>query len=269
MIITVRSMKFWLAMMWLLIGLGEFTTVDRAFASPATKPKSTNAQSHAIDTARRYAQAIAKGDHVVAGQLDFACQYRLVASSSAGVKKYPPASDPSYEACWQELTAGHATALKRTDIGMEVLWPSAGPLVFYGDELPRLPASAFVMDALGISPPGSGLHVTVAKSQAIGNGSFPVRRQGKVVAVPTTLVQLIVHYQDPLTSPVSYAAGTVKWANTIKRMRKAIKSVTTQWVVFTGLKKHGFPGDSAVFVQPVAMEPEAPGMVAEKVPFTT
>jgi hypothetical protein len=106
-------------------------------------------------------------------------------------------------------------------------------------------------------------------SRTVPNGSFPLRRNGKVVAVPTTLVRLTVHYQDPLTSPVSYAAGTVKWANTIKRARKAIKSVTTQWVVFTGLKKHGFPGDSAVFVQPVANEPEAPGMVAEKIPFTT
>src|SRR5205085_6182532 len=117
-------------------------------------------------------------------------------------------------------------------------------------------------------PPGSGLHLTVGKSQALGNGSFPVRRQGKVVAVPTTLVQLIVHYQDPLTSPATYGPGTVKWANTVKRARRAVKSITTQWVVFTGLKKHGFPGDSAVFVQPVSNEPDAPGMVADKITFT-
>ena len=245
------------------------TMKDSVFAAPKKPTGVAAANAPAVETARRYAETISKGDRVTAGQLDFACQYRLVSASPAGVKAYPPASDPSYDACWQELTAAHAPALKRTDIGMDVLWPSAGPLVFYGDELPRMPASAFVMDALGISPPGSGLHLTVKDSRAIANGSFPVKRNGKVIAVPTTLVRLIVQYQDPLTSPVSYAPGTVKWANTVKRARRAVKSITTQWVVFTGLKKHGFPGDSAVFVQPPATQPEAPGMVADKIPFTT
>ncbi len=240
-----------------------------AFAA-SQKPKSPPAaHTAAIETARRYAEAVSRGDRVTAGQLDFACQYRMVATAPAASKTFPPASDPVYESCWRELDAAHAPALKRTDIAMDVLWPSAGPLVFYGDELPQLPATAFVMDALGISPPGSGLHLTVAGSRALPNGSFPVRRGGKIVAVPATLVQLAVRYQDPLTSPVSYAAGTVKWANTIKRARRAIKSLTTQWVVLTGLKRHGFPGDSAVYVLPVAAEPEAPGMPAPKIPFTT
>lgn len=242
-----------------LIGPGE------AFAAAPKKSQG----APAVDTARRYAEAIAKGDHITAGQLDFRCQYRLVTASPAGLKAFPPASDPSYESCWQELAAAHAPALKRTDLGMEVLWPSAGPLVFYGDELARFPASAFVMEALGISPPGSGLRLTVAKQQPIPAGSFRLKPNGTVIGVPTTLVHLTVHYRDPLTSPVTYASGTVKWTNTIKRARRAVKAVTTQWVVFTGLKKHGFPGDSAVFVLPVATEPEAAGMVADKIPFTT
>jgi hypothetical protein len=201
--------------------------------------------------------------------LDFACQYRLVAASPAGVKSYPPVNDPSYDSCWQTLKAAHAPALKREDVAMAVLWPSAGPLVFFGDELPRTPASAFVMDELGISPPGSGLHVTVAKSQSIPAGSFRLTPNGKIIGIPTTLVFLTVSYQDPLTSPVTYAAGVVKRANTIKRARGALKSVTTQWVVFTGLKKHGFPGDAAVFNLPVSTQPGVPGMVAEQIPFTT
>ena len=101
------------------------------------------------------------------------------------------------------------------------------------------------------------------------SGSFRLDAGGKILAVPTTLVLLTVQYQDPLASPVTYAEGTVKWANTIKRARKALKSVTTQWVVFTGLKKHGFPGDAAVFNLPVATKPSVAGMVAEKIPFTT
>ena len=258
-----------------LILAGMVTTLGAALANPAVAASSkktkgsTIANRPAVETVHRYVHAISKGDRVTVGQLDFACQYRLVTASSAGLKTYPAATDPSYEACWQELTDAHEPALKRTDIGMDVLWPSVGPLVFYGDTLSRTPASAFVMDAIGISPPGSGLHLTVTNSRTIPDGSFRLKPNGKVIGVPTTLVDVTVHYQDPLTSPVTYAPGTVKWTNTIKRARRAVKSVTTQWVVFTGLKKHSFPGDTAVFHQPVEMKPEAPGMVADKVPFTT
>jgi hypothetical protein len=152
---------------------------------------------------------------------------------------------------------------------MSVLWPSAGPLAFFGDELPRTPASAFVMDELGISPPGTGLHVAVAKSQSIPDGSFRLKPNGKIIGVPATLVFLTVRYQDPLTSPVTYAEGVVKRANTIRRARAALKSVTTQWVVFSGLKKHGFPGDAAVFNLPVSVQPETPSIVPERIPFAT
>jgi len=132
-----------------------------------------------------------------------------------------------------------------------------------------LPASAFVMEAIGISPPGSGVHLTVANSRKIPNGSFRLKPQGKVIGVPTTLVDITVTYHDPLTSPVTYAPGAVQWNSTVKRSRLALKSITTQWVVFSGLKKHGFPGDTAVFHSPVRTEPEAVGMPADKIPFTT
>ena len=112
-------------------------------------------------------------------------------------------------------------------------------------------------------------HDRQAKSRALPASSFRLNASGKILAVPTTLVLLTVQYQDPLASPVTYAEGTVKWANTIKRARKSLKSITTQWVVFTGLKKHGFPGDTAVFNLPVATQPTVAGMVAEKIPFTT
>src|SRR5262249_19073475 len=116
---------------------------------------------------------------------------------------------------------------------------------------------------------GTGLHITVAQARSIPDGSFRLKANGKVLAVPTTLVLLSVNYQDPLTSPVTYAAGVVKRANTIKRARGALKSVTTHWVVLTGLKRQGFPGDAAVFNLPVSSQPEVPGMVEDKIPFTT
>ncbi|NJN70839.1 MAG: hypothetical protein HC801_11570, partial [Nitrospira sp.] len=260
----------------ILILSGLFTFVDTtlpglaAAASKAphqTKPGGT-ARKAAVETALRYAEAIAHGDKVVAGQLDFACQYKQVTGPSEEPKPSATAG-PLYDNCWQTLTASHVSFLKRTDIGMNVLWPSAGPLVFYGDDLSRAPASAFVMDALGIAPPGTGLHLSVTKSRSIPNGSFRLAPNGKVIGVPTTLVDLTVHYHDPLTSPVTYGPGTVQWTSTIKRERRAVKSITTQWVVFEGLRRHGFPRDTAVFHLPVETTPEAPGMVPEKIPFAT
>jgi hypothetical protein len=246
-------------------GAAEAASAAGKGPSKAASPKN----SPAVQTAVRYAEAIAHGDRVTAGQLDFACQYRFVTASPTKVKQFAPAGDPSYESCWQTLTEAHAPMLKRSDIAMDIIWPSTGPLVFFGDDLPGAPASAFVADVLGTSPPGSGLHVTVLNSHTIPSGSFRLARTGKVLGVPTTLVHLSVRYQDPLTSPVTYAAGNVKWTSTIKRPRRALKSVTTQWVVFTGLKQHGFPGDAAVFNLPVTSQPEAPGMMADKIPFTT
>lgn len=241
--------------------------VAAAKAAPsATQGSSRN--NPAVETALRYADALAHGDRVTAGQLDFACQYKLVTAPVAGGKVSAPADD-FYDGCWQALTAGHAALLQRSDIGMDVLWPSAGPLVFYGDELADASASAFVMDALGLTPPGTGLHFVVARSRSIPQGSFRLAPNGKVIGAPTTLVDLIVHYHDPLTSPVTYGPDTVQWTSTIKRERKALKSITTQWVVFSGLKRHGFPRDSAVFHLPVETTPEAAGMVAEQIPFTT
>ena len=242
----------------------EVTLPDLVTAASKAPQKATGNKA-AIDTALRYAQAIAKGDKIMAGQLDFACQYKYL--TMLPVK--PQAIDASYEDCWQELTAGHAPLLKRTDIGMNILWPSTGFLVFYGDDLARTQASAFVMDVLGMSPPGTGLHLTVTNSRSIPNGSFRLNRKEQIIGVPTTLVELAVHYHDPLTSPVAYGPGTVRWTNTIRRERRAIKSITTQWIVFTGLKKYGFPRDSAVFHLPVRATPEAPGMVADRIPFTT
>lgn len=258
----------------LLIG-GLFTIFDAssamlaAAAASRTPHAHATVQSPATEAARRYADAISKGDRLTFGQLDFACQYRLVTALPPGRKTVPEAHNSSYETCWNKMTAGHAPALKRTDVGMDVLWPSAGPLIFYGDELSDTPASAFVMDAIGTSPPGSGLQLTVINSRRIPDGSFRLKPNGKVIGVPTTLVAITVTYQDPLTAPVTYAPGTVQWTSTVKRPRRAIKSVVTQWVVFSGLKRHGFPNDTAVFQQPVATTPEAPGMVAEQIPFTT
>ncbi|MFO0705945.1 MAG: hypothetical protein U0412_03740 [Nitrospira sp.] len=267
--VSVLGAWFWLSV--IAVPASGWLAADQALAAPAQKKAKSSAQAKqpAAEVAKRYAEAVAAGDRTTVGRLDFACQYRLVTASPDGAPSFPLAGDASYDDCWQSLKAAHARALKRDDIAMTIVWPSAGPLVFFGDELPTMPASAFVMDEVGIAPPGSGLHVAISKVQTLPSGSFRLATNGKALSVPTSLVHLTITYQDPLTSPLTYAAGTVKWTNTIKRARKALKSVTTQWVVFTGLKTHGFPGDVAVFNLPVETQAAVAGMVAEKIPFTT
>ena len=192
-----------------------------------------------------------------------------MAAAPHGIKSYPADSDLVNESCWQRLREAHASTLVRSDVGMEVLWPSNGDLVFFSEDLNRYPASAFVTDSLGLTPPGTGFHIHIVGSESLPSASFRLRPNGPIVAVPTTLVKLSVSYQDPLTAPVTYAAGSVKWTNTIKRTRRALKEITTQWVVLSGLKKHGFAGDRAVLNLPVTSGAVSGSGIQEKIPFVT
>ena len=244
------------------------TLIESSSASAAaTVKKSNQAVTSAEATARRYAEAMGAGNKVSVGQLDFACQYPLVVASPHGIKSYPADSDLVYDYCWQRLREAHASTLIRSDVGMEVLWPSNGELVFFSEDLNRYPASAFVTDSLGLTPPGTGFHIYTAGSAPLPSASFRLRPNGPIVAVPTTLVKLSISYQDPLTAPVTYAAGSVKWTTTVKRTRRALKEVTIQWIVLSGLKKHGFAGDIAVVNLPVTSGAISDSGVQEKIPF--
>ena len=245
------------------------TLIEASSAFAAAAKKSKKSVTSAEATARRYAEAMGTGNTVGVGQLDFACQYPLVAAAPHGIKTYPADSDLVYDSCWQGLKAAHAPTLVRSDVGMEVLWPSNGDLVFFSEDLNRYPASAFVTDSLGLTPPGTGFHIHIVGSAPLPSASFRLRPNGPIVAVPTTLVKLSVSYQDPLTAPLTYAAGSVKWTSTIKRTRRALKEITTQWVVLSGLKKHGFAGDQAVVNLPVTSGTVLGSGIQEKIPFVT
>jgi hypothetical protein len=238
-------------------------------SAAATAKKSKQAATSAETTAQRYAEAMGKGDKVHVGWLDFTCQYPLVAATPRGIKSYPSDSDPVYDSCWQRLREAHAPTLVRSDVGMEVLWPSNGELVFFSEDVNRYPASAFVTDSLGLTPPGTGFQIHIVGSAPLPSASFRLRPTGPTVAVPTTLVKLSISYQDPLTAPVTYAAGSVKWTTTIKRTRRALKDITTQWVVLSGLKKHGFAGDHAVVNLPVTSDIIADSGRQDQIPFVT
>ena len=245
------------------------TLIETSSALAAAAKKSKQAVTSAEATAQRYAEAMGAGNKVGVGQLDFSCQYPLVAAAPHGIKTYPADSDLVYDSCWQRLREVHASTLIRSDVGMEVLWPRNGELVFFGEDLNHYPASAFVTDSLGLTPPGTGFHTHIVGSASLPSASFRLRPNGPIVAVPTTLVKLSISYQDPLMAPLTYAAGSVKWTTTIKRTRRALKEITTQWVVLSGLKKHGFAGDRAVVNLPVTSGAISDSGIQEKIPFVT
>jgi hypothetical protein len=247
-----------------------FMIAADASAAPTGKSHQPTKQaklSPAVTIAVQYAEAIAKGDRVAFAKLDFACLYRLVAVQPSSAKS-PAAGGSNADSCWKDLADAHAPSLVREDIGMDVIWPSNGNLVFYREALDRYPASVFVMDALGLSPPGTGLHLDPAGTTAMPSVSFRLRPNSRTIAVPATLVKLTVTYQDPLSAPIGYAPGAYQFTSTTKRPQRSLKAVTVQWVVISGLKRHGFPSDSAVVNLPVSVLREGEDF-QEAVPFAT
>ena len=245
--------------------VGLIPSVDRvsgpALAAQPSLPKS----AAALSVARKYAEALASGDRVAAAQLDFACQYRMVSASARRLTAFPPPSASVYAECWEPLAKAHETAIERREQGMDGLWPGAGNLVFLKEDLSLYPASVFVMDLLGLSPPAGGLRIEPESSLPLPAGSFRIRDDAPPMAAPATLVRLRVTYKDPLTSPATYAPGAYRWTNTVKRPRAALKAVTVKWVVLSGLKKLGFPGDAAVVNLPVTASTDT----HPSVPFVT
>ena len=245
--------------------------VGLVFAIPATTEaaKKSKGMVPGAATALQYAEAISKGDIVKTATLDFACQYRLLAARTSGLTSSPGTSDASTERCWEDIKTAHNPALERVDTGMDVLWPTNGALPFFRDDLTHYPASAFVMDLVGLSPPGSGLHLEAVSTTPLPNASFHLRPQAPLLSVPAALVTLTVTYQDPLIAPITKAPGSYKWTNTVKPARRAVKKLNTQWVVLSGLKRHGFPADAAIVNLLVQDGGPAEGIQQEIIPFVT
>lgn len=221
-------------------------------AQAAKKSKSVPAASSAaLAAAQRYAEAVASGDRVVAGRLDFACQFEMVARSGKPPASFPPGADPIYAGCWDRLAKAHETAIEQGDQGVNELWPGKDTLVFFREDLAEYAPSFFVMDRLGLSPPAGGLKVEPLGSAPLPAASFRVRAGGPLVEATATVVKLTVTYKDPLTSPVAYAPSEDNVARKTRKTRLALKGVTVKWVVLTGLRKLGFPGDAAVLNLPM------------------
>ena len=219
--------------------------------------------SPVIAAAKQYAEAIASGDRVAFGRLDFDCQFALVSAAAAPFKDFPPGPDPVYGRCWTILVQAHDAAVEQRDEGVNAIWPGNGFLVFYRNQLTSYPPSFYVMDRLGLSPPGGGLRVEPVDSAPIPEASFRMRPGAPLVSVPAAVVRLRVTYKDPITSPVTYAPEEYNLTATVKTTAQALKAVTVKWVVLSGLRKLGFPGDTAVLNLRVA----GPG--GDPIPFVT
>ena len=259
-----------------LIGLMIGTVVSPAWSASANQKKShkSSTPSPAGKAALDYALAISSGDQIKFGQLDFACQYRMVEQQGT-LKKFPPATEGIYADCWSRLKDAMAPAIWNTDEGMDTIWPGPGRLVFFTEPLETYKAAAAVMDLLGQSPPSTGLTLSIDRQKTIPNASFPAGKNRRLAGVPTSLVQLRVTYKDMLTSPVTYAKGSYRFKSTIHRPRVAIKSLAVQFVVMTGLKRHGYPSDVAVLSVPVSVLsdagdlPQTGELPSEAIPFST
>src|SRR2546429_5441361 len=119
-------------------------------AQYAKKGKRPAAKSSpVIAAAKQYAEAIASGDRVAFGRLDFGCQFALVSTAAAPFKGFPPESDPVYGQCWTTLVQAHDTAVEQRDEGVNAIWPGKGFLVFFRNELTNYSPSFFVMARLG------------------------------------------------------------------------------------------------------------------------
>lgn len=234
-----------------VLGLGTPGFAHAAQASKKSKPAPA-VSSPVLAAAQRYAEAVASGDRVTAGRLGFACQFGMVSAGPAPLKAFPPEADPVYAQCWEKLAKAHETAVEQRDLGVSDLWPGKGSLVFFNEDLTEYAPSFFVMDRLGLSPPGSGLKIEAVGSAPLPAASFRLRAGGQLVEAPSTVVTLTVTYKDPLTSPVAYAPSEDHVTRKTKHVRLSLKGVTVRWVVLTGLKKLGFPGDAAVLNLPVA-----------------
>jgi hypothetical protein len=238
----------------LILGLALFSAmlIDAGDAVGAGKKSRPAAPSPTAAAAHQYAEAISSGDRATVGKLDFACLYRLVSGAGKRLTALPSSSDAYYTDCWDQIADAHKTAIEQQDQNVYGIWPGKGNLVFFGDELTEYAPSFFVMDQLGLSPPGAGLRITLLDTKRLPAASFLLAENGPIAVAPATLVRIKVAYKDPLTSPVTFSPGLhTKFTNVIMSPKQALKEITIRWVVLSGLKKVGFPVDIAVLNIPI------------------
>lgn len=254
-----RGVRWVLAGMCLaLLALVPYRTEAEAPASASSSEAAARTEA-AKEAVKRYAEAVAAGDRVAAGRLDFICQLRIVQAKRSATPTFPTESDPVYDWCWNRIQIAHDEVIESHDRGLDAIWPGRGALVDYADfrrflisETGALPYPPSVFVTPHLSPSGeSALTIEPVDTFPVPHASFQVHEGTKIVAAPTTMVRLQVSYLDPLTAPVANAPGTTDWTAPVKHPKRVIKSILVKWVVVSGLLKLGFPSDIAVLDVPI------------------
>ena len=236
-----------LMFLFIFLSLSATWDVAPALAGERAKKGKVPALSPAALAARQYEEALSTGDRTAAGRLDFGCLYRLVSTAAKRVTALPAPSDRYYADCWSQITEAHTKAIEHQDQGVYTIWPGKERLVFFTEELAEYSPSFFVMDQLGLSPPGTGLRMELQDTRRLPAASFRLAANVPVVEAPASLVRMKVTYKDPLTSPVTFKPGLMmKFTNVIKSPKQVLKSLTVRLVVLSGLRRAGFPVDAAV-----------------------
>lgn len=240
-----------------------FVTVLTPFTSAAWAAKKAVAPpkpSPAAQAALAYVEAMGQGDEARLKVLDFSCLYRDRAAAREAGQASP---------CLEHLKPIHADVVVQKNEGITGLWPGRGRTVFYSKPLVNYPASAFVMERLGQSPPGTGFEARVDSERSVPQASFPSADGKKTVSAPTTVVRLTITYKDPLSAPLAYAPGTFQWTSTVPRPRVAIRSLSLQFPVVSGLRRFGYISDVAVINVPVAVGGRGSEGLRQAIPFVT
>ena len=222
--------------------------------------ESSQIQGKVLSTVQEFAQAVAKGDTIAAGQRDFICLFKMQQEKKIVDGQFPAQFDPVYDWCAQRRSQAHERAIQQSDRALDAVWPGKGKLVDFSDFQRffisetgnrELAPSFFVMPQIAALQPTAPFSLEGIKAAPLPHASFRYHDSDPVLATPTTLLTTTVSYPNPNTSPVSNAKGTKDWVVPYKKPQGVIKSVKVNWVVLSDLKKLGFPTDTAVLDIPL------------------
>ena len=244
----------WVSWFSSFMGMAIWLSIGSVTFASATEVPGPQAQA-AIQAVRQYAEAVAAGDPVGIAQQDFVCLLNMVQDRSVGEGTFPPPSNPVYTWCRDRLAKAHTEVIESKDRGLDELWPGKGTLVNFTDfkrfliaetGSRQLAPSFFVMNPIGAIAGAPGFRLEPLGTGPLPHASFRIHEGDPVVAVPTTLVRVKIHYPDPITSPVANAPGQQDWAVPYKKPIHPVRGVIVKWVVLSGLQALGFPTDIAV-----------------------
>jgi hypothetical protein len=225
----------------------------------AAQPMESN-QDSLLTLVREFADAVAKGDRVTAGQRDFVCLQKMAQQHLLEGGAFPDALSPVYEWCEQRRHDAYQQVINQKDRALDNVWPGPGKVVDFADfqsffisetQSRQLAPSFFVMPGIAEYEPDTPFIIDALESGPLPHASFPSADASTVLAAPTLSLTTRISYPNPLTAPISNGPGAKDWAVPYKKVQRVIKSVKVKWVVLHDLRSLGFPTDFAILDIPL------------------